>query len=153
MTWQPYYRSLGHGPGECPVADAAYESLVSLPMFPAMTDHDVDDVVRAIRKVRASPKAPVNRSPNGAAPIGDTSRLACGRRSSIGAGHLMRCLALARALSRYVQPVIATTCNRPELLQHVERAGIAIARLGAAHPHPSDADQVCELMDGCGLAL
>jgi len=67
---------------------------------------------------------------------------------SIGAGHLMRCLALARALSRYVQPVIATTCNRPELLQHVERSGIAIARLGAAHPHPSDADQVCELMDG-----
>jgi perosamine synthetase len=51
VTWQPYYRSLGHGPGECPVADAAYESLVSLPMFPAMTDHDVDDVVRAIRKV------------------------------------------------------------------------------------------------------
>ncbi|HEV3139787.1 MAG TPA: UDP-4-amino-4,6-dideoxy-N-acetyl-beta-L-altrosamine transaminase, partial [Vicinamibacterales bacterium] len=24
VTWQPYYRSLGHGPGECPVADAAY---------------------------------------------------------------------------------------------------------------------------------
>jgi UDP-4-amino-4,6-dideoxy-N-acetyl-beta-L-altrosamine transaminase len=51
VTWQPYYRSLGHGPGECPVADAAYEQLLTLPLFPAMTDGDVDDVVQAIDKV------------------------------------------------------------------------------------------------------
>lgn len=54
VTWHPYYRERGHGPGECPVADAAYGELLSLPMFPAMTDADVDDVVAAVRKVLAA---------------------------------------------------------------------------------------------------
>ena len=48
----PYYRNkFGTRPGDCPVAEAAYERLLSLPMFPAMTDGDVGDVVRAIDKV------------------------------------------------------------------------------------------------------
>lgn len=48
----PYYREhLGTGPGLCPVAEAAYERLVTLPMFPEMTDGDVEDVVQAIRKL------------------------------------------------------------------------------------------------------
>jgi perosamine synthetase len=48
----PYYRDqLGHGAGEFPVAEAAYERLISLPMFHGMTDADVDDVVRAVSKV------------------------------------------------------------------------------------------------------
>lgn len=51
VTWHPYYRERGHGPGECPVADAAYAELLSLPMFPTMTDADVDDVIAAVRKV------------------------------------------------------------------------------------------------------
>ena len=50
-TWHPYYRSLGYGPGDCPVADAAYEELISLPMFHGMTDADVTDVVSAVRKI------------------------------------------------------------------------------------------------------
>jgi len=33
------------------VAEAAYECLISLPMFHSMTDRDVDDVVRALTKV------------------------------------------------------------------------------------------------------
>jgi len=33
------------------VAEAAYESLISLPLFHGMTDGDVDDVVQAVRKV------------------------------------------------------------------------------------------------------
>jgi perosamine synthetase len=33
------------------VAEAAYERLISLPMFPAMTDMDIGDVIKAIRKV------------------------------------------------------------------------------------------------------
>ncbi len=46
----PYYREhLGTGPGLCPVAEAAYERLITLPMFPQMTEEDVDDVVTAIR--------------------------------------------------------------------------------------------------------
>ncbi len=48
----PYYRErFGFQDGECPVAEAAYERLISLPMFHSMTDEDVADVVRAVQKV------------------------------------------------------------------------------------------------------
>ena len=48
----PYYRDrFGHSAGECPVAEAAYERVISLPMFHGMTDGDVGDVVRAVSKV------------------------------------------------------------------------------------------------------
>jgi perosamine synthetase len=48
----PYYRErFGYKGGEFPVAEAAYEQLLSLPMFPAMTNQDVDDMVRAVGKV------------------------------------------------------------------------------------------------------
>jgi dTDP-4-amino-4,6-dideoxygalactose transaminase len=30
------------------VAEAAYESLLSLPIFPRMSDADVDDVIRSV---------------------------------------------------------------------------------------------------------
>ncbi len=48
----PYYQNkLGIGKGLCPVAEAAYQRILSLPMFPAMTDDDVSDVVEAVEKV------------------------------------------------------------------------------------------------------
>lgn len=48
----PYYRErFGYRGGEYPVAEAAYESLISLPMFHAMTDKDVNDVIAAVTKV------------------------------------------------------------------------------------------------------
>ena len=48
----PFYRQrFGTARGECPVAEAAYERIVSLPMFPAMSDADVKDVVKAVDKV------------------------------------------------------------------------------------------------------
>jgi len=48
----PYYRQhLGTSPGLCPIAEAAYERLVTLPIFPQMTEGDVDDVVMAVRKL------------------------------------------------------------------------------------------------------
>ena len=49
--WHPYYEALGYRRGLCPRAEAAFERIVTLPMFPAMTDGDVDDVVTALRKV------------------------------------------------------------------------------------------------------
>lgn len=50
----PYYQKhLGTGPGLCPVAEAAYERLITLPIFPQMTESDVDDVVTALKKLRA----------------------------------------------------------------------------------------------------
>lgn len=48
----PFYRKrFGTGPELCPVAEAAYERLVTLPMFPRMSDGDVGDVIAAVRKV------------------------------------------------------------------------------------------------------
>jgi perosamine synthetase len=48
----PFYRQhFGTGLGDCPVAEAAYERIISLPIFPAMCDQDVDDVLIACRKV------------------------------------------------------------------------------------------------------
>ncbi len=48
----PYYRErFGYGGGEYPVAEAAYEQLISLPMFHGMEDQDVEDVIAAVRKV------------------------------------------------------------------------------------------------------
>lgn len=41
----PYYRqTLGTGPGLCPEAESAYEQILSLPMFPQLSDIDVDFV-------------------------------------------------------------------------------------------------------------
>jgi len=48
----PYYRErLGTGPGHCPAAEAAFERLLTLPLFPRMTDADVADVIAAVEKV------------------------------------------------------------------------------------------------------
>ncbi|MEI6727620.1 MAG: DegT/DnrJ/EryC1/StrS family aminotransferase, partial [Actinomycetes bacterium] len=48
----PYYRRLyGTGAGRFPNAEAAYERILSLPMFAGMTDTDVGDVLTALRKV------------------------------------------------------------------------------------------------------
>jgi perosamine synthetase len=48
----PFYRQhFGTAPGLCPVAEAAYEVIVSLPMFPQMSDADVADVVTAVQKI------------------------------------------------------------------------------------------------------
>jgi perosamine synthetase len=48
----PYYRQrFETGPGLCPVAEAAYARLITLPLFPRMTDEDVTDVVMAVKKI------------------------------------------------------------------------------------------------------
>jgi perosamine synthetase len=51
----PYYRDrFGYQGGEYPVAEAAYEQLISLPMFHGMSDQDVQDVIHAVGKVVTS---------------------------------------------------------------------------------------------------
>ena len=51
VPWHPYYERLGFRRGGWPVAESAYERMLSLPIFPAMTNADVDDVVHAVEKV------------------------------------------------------------------------------------------------------
>lgn len=48
----PYYRErLGFRKGTFPNAERAYARVLTLPLFPRMTDEDAEDVVRALRKV------------------------------------------------------------------------------------------------------
>ena len=48
-----YYRDLGHEPGECPRAEAVYSGLLSLPMWPGLTDQMQDRVVDSLRSAIA----------------------------------------------------------------------------------------------------
>jgi UDP-4-amino-4,6-dideoxy-N-acetyl-beta-L-altrosamine transaminase len=48
----PYYREqFGYRGGDYPVAEDAYERLISLPIFHGMNDQDLEDVIEAITKV------------------------------------------------------------------------------------------------------
>ena len=51
IPWMTHYINLGYVRGQWPVAETEYERLLSIPMFPDMTDQDVADVVEAISKV------------------------------------------------------------------------------------------------------
>jgi perosamine synthetase len=45
----PFYRQrFGTAPGMCPVAEDAYERIVSLPMYPTMSDDDVGRVIHTV---------------------------------------------------------------------------------------------------------
>jgi perosamine synthetase len=47
----PYYQQhLGTAAGLCPVAETAYHELLSLPIFPTMSDDDVERVIRTVSK-------------------------------------------------------------------------------------------------------
>ena len=51
----PFYRSrFNTGAGLCPVAEHAYREILSLPVFPGMTDEDVETVIEAVKKAVSS---------------------------------------------------------------------------------------------------
>ena len=45
------YRKLGHGPGECPVAEELFGKYVSLPIHPRMTEESIQYVIRSVREL------------------------------------------------------------------------------------------------------
>ena len=48
----PFYRNrYGFAEGNCPVAEKAYERILSLPIFPSMDSGDISDVIKAVNKV------------------------------------------------------------------------------------------------------
>ena len=47
----PYYRKLGYEKGICPKAEKLYEEIISLPLYYAMTNQDVEDVIEAVTKI------------------------------------------------------------------------------------------------------
>lgn len=51
IPWMSYYTQLGYKKGNWPVAEAEYERIISLPIFPAMSNQDMEDTIQAVRKV------------------------------------------------------------------------------------------------------
>lgn len=49
----PYYEKLGYRRGLCPNAEKLYEEIISLPLYYAMSDGDVESVIAAVRKITA----------------------------------------------------------------------------------------------------
>ena len=47
----PYSEKLGYKRGLCPKAEKLYAEEISLPLYYAMTDQDVEDVIRAVTRI------------------------------------------------------------------------------------------------------
>ncbi len=47
----PYYERLGYRKGICPKAEKLYEEIISLPLYYAMTEQDVEDVIHAVTRI------------------------------------------------------------------------------------------------------
>ena len=46
----PYYQKLGYKRGLCPNAEKLYERIITIPLYPAMTNGDVNSVIAAVKK-------------------------------------------------------------------------------------------------------
>ncbi|MBE5883502.1 MAG: UDP-4-amino-4,6-dideoxy-N-acetyl-beta-L-altrosamine transaminase [Lachnospiraceae bacterium] len=53
VYWHSCYEKLGYEKGLCPNAEQFYEEVMSIPLYYSMTDEDVEDVIRAVKKVVA----------------------------------------------------------------------------------------------------
>ena len=51
VYWFPVYQKFGYKKGNCPNAEKIYNGCMSIPLYPSLTDSDVDDVIRAVRKI------------------------------------------------------------------------------------------------------
>ena len=51
VYWFPYYKKLGYKKGICPKAEEVYKSIMSIPLYPKLTDRDVEDVIKAVKKI------------------------------------------------------------------------------------------------------
>jgi perosamine synthetase len=49
VHWHPYYQGLGYQKGSHPVAEGYYESAISLPVYPKLTDDEIDSVIERVR--------------------------------------------------------------------------------------------------------
>lgn len=51
VYYHPYYEKLGYKKGICSNAEKLYDEIISLPLYYAMTDQDVEDVICAVKKI------------------------------------------------------------------------------------------------------
>ncbi|MDN4066467.1 UDP-4-amino-4,6-dideoxy-N-acetyl-beta-L-altrosamine transaminase [Paenibacillus vini] len=54
VYFQPYYQNLGYRGGLCPNSETYYQTAITLPMFPRMTNEDVKQVIEAVDRVYKS---------------------------------------------------------------------------------------------------
>ena len=51
VYFHPFYQNLDYQKGLCPNAEKLYGEMITLPLFPLMTESDIQDVIRAVKKV------------------------------------------------------------------------------------------------------
>lgn len=51
VYYHPYYEKLGYQKGLCPNAENYYEEAMSLPLYYTLSDKDVNDVIKAVKKL------------------------------------------------------------------------------------------------------
>lgn len=51
VYYHSYYEKLGYQKGLCPNAEKYYEEVMSIPFYYSLTDEDVEDVIKAVKKV------------------------------------------------------------------------------------------------------
>lgn len=51
VYYHTYYQDLGYKRGVCPVSEQLYEDIITLPLFPKMTEKDVEYVIESVRSV------------------------------------------------------------------------------------------------------
>ncbi len=53
VYYHSYYEKLGYKKGICPNAEKLYEEMMSIPMYYSLTDEEVEDTIKAVKKVVA----------------------------------------------------------------------------------------------------
>ncbi len=48
VYYQPFYRELGFHKGICPNSEHFYETIITLPLFPSMTDEELSHVIKVV---------------------------------------------------------------------------------------------------------
>jgi UDP-4-amino-4,6-dideoxy-N-acetyl-beta-L-altrosamine transaminase len=57
VYWHPFYERMGYKKGLCPRAEDLYSRILSLPIYPTLTDAQQDEVVATLRRILDSLKA------------------------------------------------------------------------------------------------
>ncbi|MCR5590533.1 MAG: UDP-4-amino-4,6-dideoxy-N-acetyl-beta-L-altrosamine transaminase [Lachnospiraceae bacterium] len=53
VYWFPFYKNRGYEKGLCPLAEEIYKGIMSIPLYPLMSDEDVEDTITAVKKITA----------------------------------------------------------------------------------------------------
>ncbi len=51
VYWFPFYEHRGYKKGLCPNAEYMYKGIMSIPLYPKMSDKDVEDTIAAVKKI------------------------------------------------------------------------------------------------------